>query len=85
MKLLEAKDLFGEIVNNCTTLEGVHFMIAPSITVNTFVEGYEIHFRGKKMDIDTIAYLRGLARQYGLFFDSTATAVGICQVKKGVF
>ncbi len=84
MNLLEAKDLFSEIVENCPSLEGVHFMIAPSITANTIVEGYEIHMSGKKMDDKTIAYLRDLAVQYRLFFDSTPTAVGMYKAKKGV-
>ncbi len=84
MNLLEAKDLFNEIVDNCPTLEGVHFMIAPSITANTVVEGYEIHMSGKKFEDRTITYLRDLAIRNGLFFDSKETSVGMYKVKKGV-
>ena len=85
LNLKEVKDLFSEIVDKCPTLEGVHFMIAPSITVNTIVEGYEIHLSGKRMDKETISYLHDLASRNGLFFDSTATAVGIYKAKKGIF
>ncbi len=84
MNLLEAKDLFSEIVDNCPALEGLHFMIAPSITVNTIVEGYEIHMSGKKIDDKTVAYLRELASRDGLFIDSKPTAVGMYKAKKGI-
>jgi hypothetical protein len=85
MNLLEAKDLFNEIVDNCPTLEGVHFMIAPSITANTIVEGYEIHMSGKRIEDETIAYLRDLASRNGLFIDTKPTAVGMYKAKEGLF
>lgn len=85
MNLIEVKDLFNEIVDNCPTLEGVHFMIAPSIAVHSVVEGYEIHMSGKEFDDKTITYLKELAHNKGLFFDSKRTAVGIFKVKKGIF
>lgn len=85
MNLFEAKDLFNEIVDNCPTIEGAHFMIAPSIAVHSIVEGYEIHMSGKKFDAETITYLGDLAKRNGLFIDSKETAVGIFTMKKGVF
>lgn len=85
MNLIEAKDLFAEIVDSCPTLEGVHFMIAPSIAQHSVVDGYEIHLSGQKIDDETITYLRELAVRHGLFFDSKETAVGMYKVKKGVF
>lgn len=85
MNLLEVKDLFSEIVDNCPTLEGVHFMIAPSIAQHSVVDGYEIHMSGKKIDDKTITYLRDLATRNGLFFDTRESMVAIFKVRKGVF
>ncbi len=85
MNLLEAKELFNKIVDDCPTLEGVHFMIAPSIAVHTVVDGYEIHLSGKKIDNKIVVYLRNLAAEKGLFMDSKETAVGIYKLKKGSF
>ncbi len=85
MNLLEAKSLFNEIVDDCPALEGVHFMIAPSIAPHTVVEGYEIHLSGKRIDDKTTAYLRDLAGKNGLFIDSKENAVGIYKIKEGVF
>jgi hypothetical protein len=83
MNLFEVKDLFNEIVDNCPTLDGVHFIIAPSIVPDTIVDGYEIHLSGKKLGDQTIAYLHDLASRNGLFFDSKPTAVGMYKAKKG--
>ncbi|NLF89070.1 hypothetical protein GX563_09640 [Candidatus Bathyarchaeota archaeon] len=83
MNLLEAKELFNEIVDDCPTLEGVHFMIAPSIATHSVVDGYEIHMSGKKFDDKTITYLRDLAITNGLFIDTKETAVGMYRIKKG--
>ncbi len=60
-------------------------MIAPSIAPQTVVEGYEIHMSGKKIEDETITYLRDLAIRNGLFFDSKETSVGMYKVRKGVF
>ncbi len=76
--------MFNEIVDNCPILEAVHFMIAPSITLHTVVEGYEIHMSGKKMDDKTVAYLRDLTSRNGLFFESKNDSVGIFELNRGV-
>lgn len=85
MNLLEVKKVFSEIVDNCPTLEGVHFMIAPSITEHSIVDGYEIHMNGKEFDDKTIVYLKELARDNGLIFDNNRSAVSIFKKRRGIF
>lgn len=82
MKLLEVKDLFSEIVDNCPTLEGVHFMIAPSITPHSIVEGYEINMSGKGIDDSAIAYLSKLAETNHLSFEQHGTSAAIFKLKR---
>ncbi len=81
MNLSEVKSLFNQIVDNCPSLDGVHFMIAPSIAPNTIVEGYEIHMSGKSIDEKTSSYLRDLAVINGLFFDQRGNSIGIYKSK----
>lgn len=80
MNLLEAKALFDEIVDNCPSLEGLHFMIAPS-TVGGMVEGYEIHMSHKKLDDETLKYMHDLALKKKLSFDQNKDNIGIYQPK----
>ena len=84
MNLLEVKDLFSEIVDNCPELEGVHFMIVPSIAVHSIVEGYEIHMSGKKLDDTTLVFLRDLSNKYGLYYENKDGAVGIFKINKAI-
>lgn len=81
MNLSEVKSLFDEIIDNCSNLEGVHFMIAPSIAPNTIVEGYEIHMSGKTIDEKTSSYLRDLAVINGLIFDQRGSSIDIYKAK----
>jgi hypothetical protein len=82
MKLLEVKDLFSEIVDNCSSLEGIHFMIAPSITPHSIVDGYEIHMSGKEIGDVAIAYLRKLADAKQLSFEQHGSTAAIFKLKK---
>jgi hypothetical protein len=82
LNLSEVKALFSEIVDNCPGLEGVHFMIAPSITPHSIVEGYEIHMSGKKIDDSAIAYLNKLANASQLSFEQHNTSAAIFKLKK---
>ncbi len=81
MNLIEAATFFNEIVLNCSQLEGVHFMIAPSILPRTIIEGYEIHLSGKSLDKETVEYLRTQAEKSNLNFETDKDAIGIFKAK----
>ena len=60
MNLIEVVDLLKEMVNNCSHLEGVDFLIAPSKVSNSMIDGYEIHMSGD-FDEKTKKYLNYIA------------------------
>ncbi len=83
MNLIEVVDLLKEMIDNCESLDGDDFLIAPSKVPNSSVEGYEIHMTGK-FDEPAREYLNQVALKKKLAIVQHPDSVMIYKTKSKI-
>lgn len=80
MNLIEVANLFKEIVEGCSSLEGSDFYIAPPKTPHSTAEGYEIHITGK-FGKDVVEYVNNIALRDNLAISRGPNAIMLYKAK----
>ncbi len=78
MRLLDAAELFVEIVMKCRKLDGASFMFTPPVPQVTLAQGYKIHIGTVSgIDHETVGCVENLVKKRGLslFEDSRGVMI----------
>lgn len=83
MNLNEVVDLLKEMVEDCASLNGNDFLIAPSKLPNSSIDGYEIHMTGK-FNQETLEYLSNVALKRRLAITQHPDSVMLYRIKGAI-
>lgn len=81
VNLNEVVSLLKEIVDDCSSLEGTDFYVAPSKVKSSNVDGYEIHMTGEFND-EVRKYLNEIAITKKLAISQEPTSIGLYKSKQ---